>query len=451
LTNYDPRRFLGARDPVIDEMKRSSVPSSFKVCSSGPSCRSQDRLTLSIARNRLCAQCLKRYCAKCMEETVLLEGRWSSASAVCFSCGGELEQERQMLLQLQRNDKFSDPPAESSEDMACRHLLRLSASLAYAARLFCHYPFVRVSGEDCRANLMFVAQDHVPFDFFWKCSGPTELLIHLPFVSTVKSVVFLAPPSGWSDNKNNNNNNNNNNNSNNNSNNNAPIAVSLSWAESGQRIVAGSLQSELKCKLLPEEGGSCHNVVRLEFGGRVRVARVVLELEEARTAGSKLVVSNNDARHNSFEIFGKKSTDSKLPSVATSKISTTLVQDMLPSSQVLVDPFKKELRSSNTTDFWLVKQRNSVPFAGGFALRLAREELPQQISVRVHSFQVDEKGDYKSSQLLGHFVVGSVSTVSIVWFALPLLHSASCISVEVLCAAPTQQQLWLTKHRTVNV
>jgi hypothetical protein len=420
LAAFDPRRLLGSRDSMIDELKRAAVPSSFKVCSSGASCRSQDRLTLSIARNRLCSQCYQRFCAKCMEESVLLEGRWLSPSPVCFSCAGEVEQERQMLMALHRSNKFSDPPHESSEETACRHVLRLAASVVQAARLWQHFPFVRT--QECRANLLFLPESLVPLDFFWESAAAAELLVHLPFCTSVKRMVLLAPTEGWSD-----------------------TSVTLRGAESGVCVASAELRSsQSRCELLVENQEVRESVLRLQFGPRAKIARVLFEFAE-RGMGGKARDAVQEPRHNSFEIFGKKSSDSKS---ASSKVSLELLHDTLvPLDQRVVDPCKREVRNGNTIDFWLVKQRNSVEFAGGFAMRLVRDEQPQYLSVRAHSVCLDEKGDYKSSQVLGMFLVPAVSTVSVVWFALPLLHQTSCISLEVICPAgapPTQ--LWLTAN-----
>ena len=420
LPLYDPRRLLGSRDSMIDEMKRAAVPSSFKGCSSGPSCRSHDRLTLSIARNRLCAQCFQRFCAKCMEESVLLEGRLAGESPVCFSCAGELEQAKQMLVALQRSNKFSDPPSESSEETACRHVLRLVASIVHAARLWQHYPFVRTL--DCRANLMFVPERLVPLDFCWECSGPTELLVHLPFAAAVKSIEVILPAS-------------------------QDVLITFKGGESARVVASAALSGGARCKVKAEQT-VFESVLRVQFSGKARVSRLLLELEretEMRQHANVPAMVSVEARgNNSFEIFGKKSSDGKSSGSNTTKITADLMQDMLtPLMQRILEPCKRDVRGGgNTVDFWLVKQRNSVEFAGGgFAIRLGREEQPQQVSVRAHSLCLDQKGDYVSHQLLGTFCIPSVACVSVVWFPLTLVHNTSCISLEVICVGGVSHSL----------
>lgn len=436
LPLFDPRRLLGCRDPMIDEAKRAAVPSSFASCASGPSCRSQDRLTLSISRNRLCAQCCRRFCSKCMEETSLLESRSTAAKLVCFACFGEQEQERQMLLALQRSNKFSDESPESSEEMACRHVLRLAGSIALATRSFQHYPFVRSSGSRFQANLLFVPEALVPLDFCWESTG-SDLVLHLPFAASVRRVELIAPPSGWWDEG---------------EQNKAVVEAELRGSVSGKALSVLLLRRDAQRVVANVTDAPFESELLFCCPARLRVARMILELggQEkvalADHAGVDEASAEEKHHHNSFEIFGKKSSSSMS---ASSRVTTELVQDVLtPLKQRLVEPFKRELRHGNTVDIWLVKQRNSVDFAGGFAVRLGREEQPQQMSIRVHSMRLDEKGDYHSSQSLGLFVLPTVPTVSVVWFALPLLHRTSCIILEVICptGAPVQQ-LWLTSSQ----
>lgn len=115
---YDPRKLLFHRDAYVEQLIRQSIPSSFLECAMGPSCRGK-ALTLSVSRNQPCFQCRKRFCNRCMEETFLLEAT-DGVAPVCFACSGEIEQERGLLVQLQRHKKLELATADSAADIGKR-------------------------------------------------------------------------------------------------------------------------------------------------------------------------------------------------------------------------------------------------------------------------------------------------------------------------------------------
>ncbi len=442
---YDPRKLLGFRDPAIEELKRSAVPASFLQCASGPSCRGQDGFTLSIARNKLCFQCLKKFCAKCMQETVLLEGRLSNTSPVCFSCCGEIEQERQLLLQMQRSNKYSEAPTESSEETAFRQLLRLCASLAEFRRNHNHFPFVRGAGgaaslgPDWRLNLLFLAAADVPLDFYWPCEGMVQFDVHLPFWAVVENASLLSPPGGWLAAE-------------------GGVTVTLRDLESSEVVAIGSIAPLAQSVTLDCDSDAAHAVLRVTVSGKLRLARVVLQLRKHAVqlsggpmtpiaAPSPRADTSASPNHSSFEVFGKKSSKSSELNSWSKKLAAGLVEEQLRTtlpSQRIQEPVKREVRG-NATELWLVKHRNSVTFSGGLAVRLMRDDAPQKLKViRVSCLRLDERGEARQVWQCGQFVVPMVPANSVVWFPLVRDVPVSCFIVECMDASCAPPQLWLT-------
>jgi hypothetical protein len=340
--------------------------------------------------------------------------------------------------------------------MAFRQLLRLCASVAEGERRQTHFPFVRgvgtatSLGPDWRLNLLFLPPEHVPLDFFWSCSGLVQFDVHLPWAASLEGAALLAPPGGWSEEE-------------------SEASVVLSEPGSGRAVArgvvaAGALRVELEC----DASRTCA-VLRATVSRAARIARLVLQFRRnvpvvlaVLPAGTPSGESSPAPGSNSsFEIFGKKSSSSsssgKRPKkaaesatgAAARRVAASLVEEQLRASlpaQRLLEPARRETRG-NAAELWLVRQRNATQFAGGLAVRLAREDAPQKLRVlRVLRLRVDEKGDLREAEPLAQFVVPVVAAPCLVWFPLPQRVAASCLVVECLDASGQPPQMWLTSE-----
>lgn len=428
---YDPRKLLGSRDKSLEDLLRAAVPSSFMSCASGSQCRSKDGFTLSIARNKPCHQCRKRFCSKCIEEVMLLESRVSSMSQVCFACRAKIDEEKELLLELQRSEKFAEVRTESSEEIAFRHLTRLCTAVAEAKHDYGHYPFVRASSVDWRLNMLFLPTDALPLSFFWESdSKDVDFSVFLPFRSVLNSATLFAPPDApfWNTDN---------------------LEVTLTLAN-GTVLGKAKLESSQQTDTI---GVACActeptSMVRVHLTstrGSFRVARLSFGLFRHVDAIQGVPANNVDhassLRNVSLgaEVFGKKGKkESIVLPLAVKPLVVQEVQDMIRCSlvhQKIFEPIRREHRG-NVSELWFVRQRNSVTFpGGGLIVRVKREAMmPQQLRlIRVTAVVADDRGDVVSAVALRDpIVVPQIPGGTTLWFSLPATDKLSCLNIEFI-------------------
>ena len=418
--SLNPYRLLGARDATLEEMRRSSVPASFLNCSSGDGCRGLGALTLSISRNKLCCRCLGRFCVRCMEESILLETRSSSSSPVCFVCHGQVEEERALFREIQQAAKFAAEPQSSLEAVSLRHLLVLCGSL----RVPGCYPFVRAGAEvsDARLQLLFMPLDAVPLSLFWTAPvrGPAQFDVHLPGLSVVRGVSFVAPSVGWA----------------------ASDIRAEARFEDGSLCFEGRLDDAAASPVWNLECSSrdAHSVLHVTVsavdGSCFRLARLIVSFSSLDFVATS---SPLPALHPS-EIFGKKGLQTSSSRQVATKLPRSMVQEELEASfpaMHLLEVARKEFIGSNVLELWLVRQRNSVHFpGGGVVIQVTRSEglLEQTLKqVRISCLQVDERGDLVDVEPLSALVIPSIPpghAQSLLFFPLEPRSHVSCFRFE---------------------
>jgi hypothetical protein len=388
-----------------------------------------------------------------MEEVVLLESRVSKPSPVCFGCFGETEQEKELLLELQRNNKFVNLNLDSPEDIALRHVLQLCGSLAQSKRDYSRYPFVRAVSEELRLNLLFVGVEDISPRLYWESpvQKEFEFLMHLPFECQLTEVVLLAPTGGWN-----------------------ADDLEVKVFNRKKLCAFGQVGDEgqrLKLTMEGEGGGQREQPLSAAFkvvlssktSANFRVARLLLSttkrVEEERlqqnswSSGKDSPVSGGSLEEISgqgYEIFGKKS-KRKQPVVNTKKpISVGHVEEQLrfyfPRLRV-VTPLRQEQRG-NVTEIWMVKQRNSILFnGGGLIVRVTKQEAlvtQKMYRLQVRYLRVDDKGDLAQIDDGESFVIPVVTNFNVLlWFPLPVREQLSGFSFEFLDSS-TRPQIWLT-------